>query len=111
MIKEDYKVGLRRRYLAVFDEVVAKQGVTDKDIADKIGISNSHISQMRSGNRYPTTEQVLILCDTYGYDLAYVIRGRDKAAIKRPADGATLDDIYKELQELKQVVSGGKAKK
>lgn len=111
MVQEDYKAGLRRRYLAVFDEVVEKQGVTDKDIADRVGISNSHISQMRSGNRFPTTEQVLTLCDAFGYDLAYMIRGKDKAPGKKPADGVSLDDIYKELQELKQMVSGGKAKR
>lgn len=111
MAKEEYKVGLRRRYLAVFDEVVNKKGITDKELCATIEISASHISQMRAGNRYPTTEQVLILCDTYGYDLAYVIRGKDKMANKRPADGATMDDVYKEVQELKQILANIKGKK
>lgn len=110
-VKEDYKVGLRRRYLAVFDEVVDKKRITDKELCATIDMSASHISQMRSGNRYPTTEQVLTLCDAYGYDLAYVIRGKDKAANKKPADGITLDDIYKEVQEVKQTLAGLKPKK
>lgn len=104
---EDYKIGLRRRYLAVFDEVVKNRSLNDKDIADQIGISNSHISQMRSGNRYPTTEQVLALCDTFGYDLAYVIRGEDRKEGKKPADGVSTDDIYRELQEIKVLISRG----
>jgi len=111
MVKEAYKIGLRRRYLAVFDEIVEKKGITDKELCATIDMSASHISQMRSSNRYPTTEQVLTLCDTYGYDLAYVIRGKDKLANKRPADGATLEDIYKEVQDLKQMISSIKSKK
>lgn len=94
----------------VFEEVINKKGITDKELCSTIGMSASHISQMRSGNRYPTTEQVLTLCDAYGYDLAYVIRGKDKSANKKPADNATLDDIYKELQEVKQMIVGNKGK-
>lgn len=106
--REDYKIGLRRRYLAVFDEVVDNKGITDKELCATIEMSASHISQMRSGSRYPTIEQVLTLCDTYEYDLAYVIRGMDKKANKRAADGATLDDIYKEVQNVKQLLSSFK---
>lgn len=105
-IKEDYKIGLRRRYLAVFDEVVEKKGITDKELCATIDMSASHISQMRGGHRYPTTEQVLTLCDAYGYDLAYVIRGNNKVAKKRPADGATLEDVYNEVKEVKELISG-----
>ncbi|ACU61338.1 hypothetical protein Cpin_3876 [Chitinophaga pinensis DSM 2588] len=110
-MKEDFKIGLRRRYLAVFDEVVRDKGVTDKEICRVIGIAATQVSQMRSGNRFPTTEQVMDLCDAFGYDLAFIIRGKDKKADRLPADGVTLEDVYKELQEVKQALSGAKGKK
>lgn len=100
--QETFKQGLCRRYLAVFDEVRDKQGVDDKTLCLAIKVPQSVISAMRAGKRGPTTEQVVAICDKYGYDLAYVIRGDDKVNVKRPATGATLENIYKELQELRE---------
>lgn len=99
---ETYKEGLRRRYLAVFDEVRDKQGVDDKTLCQALKVPASVISGMRSGRRGPTIEQIVKICDKYDYDLAYVIRGDDKLSVKRPATGVTLEQLYKELQDLRE---------
>lgn len=103
MKKETFKAGLRRRYLAVFDEVKAKTGMTEKDLCQATGIHASYIHQIRSGKRSPTLEQVMSICDKYNYDLLYVLRGDDKVHVKRPADNVTLEQVYKELQELREI--------
>lgn len=100
---EPYKVGLRRRYLAVFDEVKQKLRVDEKTLCSQIGMRTVAVSQMRSGQRGPTVEQVIKICDKFNYDLLYVLRGDDKVSVKRPADGITLDQVYKELQELREL--------
>jgi len=101
--KETFKAGLRRRYLAVFDEVKEKTGMTEKDLCQATGIHASYIHQIRSGKRSPTLEHVMSICDKYNYDLLYVLRGDDKKHVKRPADNVTLEQIYKELQELREI--------
>ncbi|CAL1518176.1 helix-turn-helix transcriptional regulator [Chitinophaga sp. MM2321] len=105
--KEDFKAGLRRRYLSVFDEVLRKLNekgkVTEAEMCTSIGLRRASIYDFRAGRRVPTVEQVLIICDKYNYELEYVIRGEEKFSVKRPAPGATIEMIYCELQDLKEV--------
>ena len=79
--------------------------MTDAAICQEIGMVPSVFAQVKGGSRGPTIEQVISICDTYGYDLLYVIRGDDKVGGRKPVDKKiTLEDLHKEIQELKQVV-------
>lgn len=101
MAKSDFKAGIRSRYLAVFDEVKQEESADDKGLSTILGIPASHISMMRSGKRTPTLEQIVEICEKYGYDMVYVIRGDDTEGERRPITKASLQDIYKEVRDLK----------
>lgn len=102
---ETFKAALRRRYLIAFDEIKAKHNLDDKSLATALKMPQSWISQMRSGKRGPTLEQLVALCDKYNYDLVYLIKGDSKKGSKRPADGVTLEQIYREMQEIKEAIT------
>lgn len=103
--EEDFKAGIRRRYLAVYDEVFEemsrKKGITQKEFCEMIGLRRASVNDFRAGTRTPGVEDILTLCDKFGYDIGYVIRGKDKPAGKVPAEGATLEGIYELLKEIK----------
>jgi transcriptional regulator with XRE-family HTH domain len=105
--KEPYKAGLRRRFLAVFDEVKEANKLTDAAICRKIDMVPSIFAQIRAGDRGPTIEQIIRICDEYEYDLLYVIRGDDKVGGRKPSSKkVSLEDLHKEVQELKLLVEG-----
>lgn len=106
--KESFRDGLRRRFLAVIDEVQAAgiqkgEKITDKDIAAALSSQPSRIGQIRMGLVTPTIEMIVRACELYGYDLAYVIRGDHHEGAKRPATGVTLEKVYAELQQLREI--------
>ncbi|SKA29955.1 Helix-turn-helix domain-containing protein [Chitinophaga eiseniae] len=102
---EDFKVGLRRRYLAVYDEVFEElsreKGITHKEFCEMIGLRRASVNNFRDGTRTPGVEDIMNLCDKFGYDIGYVIRGKDKPAGKVPAEGVTLEGIYELLKEIR----------
>lgn len=79
-----------------------KQRIDDKTLCQALKVPQSVISAMRAGRRGPTIEQIVKICDKYEYDLAYVIRGDDKLSVKRPATGITIEQVYKEMQDLRE---------
>lgn len=93
--------------MAAFDEVLArlntKNATTEQELCKLLNLRRASIYDFRAGKRTPTVEQILTLCDTYKYDLEYMIRGHEKLNVRRPAPGATLEMIYCELQDLKEV--------
>lgn len=98
--KDEINAGIRQRYLALFDNLTLLEGVTARSLAEKIGINFTIISSFRAGKRTPTYEHLLQLCDTYGYDLEIMIRGKKlggkKPPVKSPAERIVRDEQSKE---------------
>lgn len=105
-MKEDYKDGLRRRYLDVFEEVLKElnkeKKTTAKELTEMLGMRQASIAEFRAGRRTPTVEEVLTICDKFGYDLAYVIRGKDVDNVQKKV--VTLDDILMEINRLSVLI-------
>jgi transcriptional regulator with XRE-family HTH domain len=105
-MKDDYKIGLRRRYLDVFEEVLRElnkeKKTTAKDLTEMLGMRQASIAEFKAGRRTPTVEEVLTICDKFGYDLAFVIRGSDSSALQKKA--ITLDDIFLEINKLSKLI-------
>lgn len=103
--KEDFKSGLRRRYLAVFDEVYkdvsAKSGIKEGEFCDILGLRRGTPSEIRAGKRSPTTEDIFILCDKYNYDISYIISGKKRPPGKLPDTEITIGHLYELLKEIK----------
>lgn len=63
--------------LNIFLEKLKKQGVTQKKIEEKTGLTQSYISKLKRGTAKPSIDTVILLADTFGVTTDEVL-GRDK---------------------------------
>lgn len=54
-------------------EEIKASGMTIKDIAEKLGISHTNISQYRTKDKLPTLENFAKLCKIIGADANYIL--------------------------------------
>lgn len=62
--------------------------ITQEDLADKLGVSRQSISKWETGEAYPETDKLLVLCDLFSVSLDALMRGdltkADEAAQAEP---------------------------
>lgn len=73
--------------------------ITQEDLADKLGVSRQSISKWETGEAYPETDKLLILCDMFNVSLDSLMRGdiTEESAKAEPADNPefiTLTDKF-----------------
>lgn len=51
------------------------KGLTQKDVAEMLGISTSHYACIEQGTHNPSTQLVKVFCELFGYDKASLIIG------------------------------------
>lgn len=49
--------------------------ITQEDLADKLGVSRQSISKWETGEAYPETDKLLVLCDLFSVSLDALMRG------------------------------------
>jgi len=49
--------------------------VTQEELADKLGVSRQSVSKWETGEAYPETDKLLLLCDLFGVSLDGLMRG------------------------------------
>ncbi len=59
-----------------------QNGLTQEDLAEKMEVSRQTVSKWESGQSFPETEKLIVLCDLFGCDLDTLLRGdvRESAA-------------------------------
>ena len=83
-------------------ELIKEQGMTQKEFAQKTGISQSSISDWKRKRTNPVSEKILIICETLGvtpYELLCGTEGEGKRSSR--ADLLILD---KESEEGKLII-------
>lgn len=51
------------------------KGLTQKDVAEMLGVSTSHYACIEQGTHNPSTQLVKVFCELFGYDKASLIIG------------------------------------
>lgn len=52
-----------------------KNKITQEELADRLGVSRQSVSKWETGEAYPETEKLLLLCDMFGVTLDGLMRG------------------------------------
>lgn len=61
-------------------------GLSQEDIAERCNVSRQSVSKWETGQCYPETEKLLVLCDVLGTDLDYLLRDNvQKTNVKQTA--------------------------
>jgi transcriptional regulator with XRE-family HTH domain len=66
-----------------------KKGLTQKFVAEKIGVKNNTLSSYESGKRQPDYETLKKLADLYEVSIDYILTGEDQQG--------SSDEMWKEL--------------
>ena len=49
--------------------------ITQEELADKIGVSRQSVSKWETGEAYPETDKLIVLCDMFNVSLDVMVRG------------------------------------
>lgn len=92
----------------IFDRL-KEIGMTQKEFSEKTGISQSTISEWKSKRTNPTSEKIMIICDTLNVTPEWILSGSSKTGnrgkelpwyvIDRNTELGTLVTRYRELDE------------
>lgn len=100
MIKE----AIRARYLEAIDELQAgRQRYTATEVMTRVGDHQQSLSLLRNGRRYPTIENIALLCQEFHYNPAWILLGQSPRKSRKEKEPLErLSEIEKEIQTLKQ---------
>ena len=73
------------------------KGMTQQDIADKLGVTNKAVSKWETGEAFPETAQLVPLADMFGVTVDDLLRGR--AAASESEQKVLLPDSEQELAQ------------
>ena len=59
------------------DELAKEEGITRKDLSERLGMNPSTISAWKSKNNIPPIETLCIIADYFDISLDYLVRGHD----------------------------------
>ena len=64
------------------------KGMTQQQLADKLGITNKAVSKWETGEAFPETAQLVPLSDTFGVTVDDLLRGKEEALreTKQPSE-------------------------
>lgn len=100
------KTDIRSRFLDAIEELqTGKYRLTVTDIMTRVGDHQQSLSLLKNGRRYPTIENIALLCQEFGYNPAWVLLGHSPRKTKKEKDPMErLGEIEREIQTLKQKI-------
>lgn len=79
------------------------KGMTQQELADKLGVTNKAISKWETGEAFPETAQLVPLSDIFGVTVDDLLRGNEKALRETNQTAESLDEkresIYAEKEK------------
>lgn len=81
------------------------KGLTMKELGEKVGVSESAISQYETGKREADFETILKIGEVLDCSIDYLLRGAEKEEKPVPTDGDGLDEQDRQLVELMKLLT------
>lgn len=66
----------------VFEQLLQKNGVTPYKVAKEAGVTQTALSNWKSGRSTPTTKTLQKIADYFGVTIDYLMTGKEKVEIK-----------------------------
>lgn len=66
--------------------------ITQEELADKIGVSRQSVSKWETGEAYPETDKLIILCDMFNVSLDVMVRGDASAPAVKEKDNREIEN-------------------
>lgn len=81
------------------------KGLTMKELGEKVGVSESAISQYETGKREADFETILKIGEILDCSIDYLLRGAEKKEKPAPMDRDGLDEQDRQLVELMKLLT------
>ena len=90
----------------VFEQLLQKNGVTSYKVAKEAGVTQTALSNWKSGRSTPTTKTLQKIADYFGVTIDYLMTGKD---ISAPQELTAKDnrDIAKDLDSIMEKLTSG----
>lgn len=90
----------------IFEQLLQKYGVTAYKVAKEAGVTQTALSNWKSGRSTPTTKTLQKIADYFGVTIDYLMTGKDDLREKPPELTARDErDIKKDLDSLREKLS------
>lgn len=86
----------------VFEHLLQKHGVTAYRVAKEAGVTQTSLSNWKSGRNTPSTATLQKIADYFGVTIDYLMTGKEAVRIKKEAELTAKDqrDIAKKLDKI-----------
>ncbi|MDO4328725.1 MAG: helix-turn-helix transcriptional regulator [Lachnospiraceae bacterium] len=92
----------------VFEQLLQKYGVTPYKVAKEAGVTQTALSNWKSGRSTPTTKTLQKIADYFGVTIDYLMTGKEALEPKTPELTARDErDITKDLNRIMEKLSSG----
>lgn len=102
---KDIEEAIRKRFIEVVNEInAADDALSIARIMEKLGDYQQSFTQMHAGKRYPTLKNVVLLCQYFGVNPAWLLFGTGNNGLASAAAPLKrLEMMEQEIQMLKLV--------
>ncbi len=94
----------------VFEQLLQKYGVTSYKVAKEAGVTQTALSNWKSGRSTPTTKTLQKIADYFGVTIDYLMTGKEdseKSEIKQELSARDERDIAKDLDRIMGEIKKG----
>lgn len=88
----------------VFEQLLQKNGVTPYKVAKEAGVTQTALSNWKSGRSTPTTKTLQKIADYFGVTIDYLMTGKEKYTTKefslKPKDEKDIKNILANTEQL-----------
>ena len=94
----------------VFEQLLQKHGVSPYKVSKDTGVTQTSLSNWKTGKSTPTTKTLQRLADYFGVTLDYLMTGKEEPKEKSPELTARDErDIAKDLNNIMEKLTSGEA--
>ena len=94
----------------VFEQLLQKHGVTPYKVAKEAGVTQTALSNWKSGRSTPSSKTLQKIADYFGITVDYLMTGKDNPKEKAPELTARDErDIAKDLNNIMEKLTSGEA--
>lgn len=98
-----------KKFSLALKEWRLKKGISQKEVADRMGISRSVVSFLENGQQYPKMQHIIALKESWGLDLSHLITGEDEPVqnqVREPAPYfGSPTDLPKDIHHLMTLIN------
>lgn len=89
----------------IFEQLLQKYGVTSYKVAKEAGVTQTALSNWKTGRSTPTVKTLQKIADYFGVTVDYLMTGKDEKPLESQLTPRDKRDIAKDLESIMQKLS------